>query len=126
MPASRSLRLISSAPLRLAAAAKRSGSAKPEAWLRLAEVYSSLGQHYSAKAVLQQGLVVAERELGPGHPRMADMLLMYAKALRQAGHKDEAASIEKQAKAATDNSQERLARHTVAVDDLVGEIQVTR
>ena len=104
----------------------RSGSAKPEAWLRLAEVYSSLGQHHPAQTALQQGLVVAERELGPGHPRMADMLLMYAKALRQSGYKDEAASIEKQAKAVTENSQERLARHTVAVDDLVRETQVRR
>ena len=87
----------------------------------LAELYSILRQNVPAKLVLQEGLVLANRELGPEHPRVADMLFLYAKVLRQSGSKAEAARMAKQAKAIRAQSQERLARHTIAVADLASE-----
>jgi tetratricopeptide (TPR) repeat protein len=99
----------------------QSGKATAEMFLSLAELYSILRQDGSAKLVLQEGLVVAGRELGPEHPRVADMLFLYARVLRQSGNKAEAARMEKQAKAIRAQSQERLARHTIAVADLASE-----
>jgi tetratricopeptide (TPR) repeat protein len=99
----------------------QSGKATAETFLSLAELYSILGQDVSAKRVLQEGLVVAGRELGPEHPRVADMLFLYARVLRQSGSKAEAARMEKQATTIRAQSQERLARHTIAVADLAPE-----
>ena len=99
----------------------QSGKATPEMFQNLAELYSILRQNVPAKLVLQEGLVVANRELGPEHPRVADMLFLYARVLRQSGSKAEAARMAKQAKAIRAQSQERLARHTIAVADLASE-----
>ncbi len=99
----------------------QSGKATPEMFQNLAELYSILRQNAPAKLVLQEGLVVANRELGPEHPRVADMLFLYARVLRQSGSKAEAARMAKQAKAIRAQSQERLARHTIAVADLASE-----
>ena len=99
----------------------QSGKATPEMYLNLAELYSMLGQDVPAKQVLQQGLVVANRELGPEHPRVADMLFLYARVLRQSGSKAEAARTAKQAKAIRAQSEERLVRQTIAVADLAAE-----
>jgi hypothetical protein len=87
----------------------------------LGGLYSLLRQDLLAKRVLQQGLVVAERELGLRHPRVAGMLFLYARVLRQTGSRAEAARIAKQAKAIQRDSQERLARHTIAFADLLRE-----
>ncbi len=99
----------------------QSGKATPEIFLNLAELYSLLRQDVPAKLVLQEGLVVADRELGPEHPRVADVLFLYARLLRQSGSKAEAARMAKQAKAIRAQSQDRLARHTIAVADLALE-----
>jgi hypothetical protein len=99
----------------------QSGTATPETFLSLAELYLILRQDVSAKLVLQEGLVVAGRELGPEHPRVADMLFLYAGVLRQSGSKAEAARMAKRATAIRAQSQERLARHTIAVADLAPE-----
>jgi tetratricopeptide (TPR) repeat protein len=99
----------------------RSGKATPEIFMDLGGLYSILRQDLLAKRVLQQGLVVAERELGLRHPRVADMLFLYARVLRQTGSRAEAARIAKQAKAIQRDSQEHLARHTIAFADLLRE-----
>jgi tetratricopeptide (TPR) repeat protein len=99
----------------------QSGKATPEMFLSLAELYSTLRQDVSAKLVLQKGLVVAERELGPEHPLVAEMLFLYARVLRQSGSKAEAARMAKRATAIRAQSQERLARHTISVADLAPE-----
>lgn len=96
----------------------QSGKATPEMFLSLAELYSNLRQDVSAKLILQKGLVVAERELGPEHPLVADMLFLYARVLRQSGSKAEAGRMTKRATTIRAQSQERLARHTIAVADL--------
>jgi tetratricopeptide (TPR) repeat protein len=98
-----------------------SGNTTPETFMDLGGLYLILRQDVLAKWVLQQGLVVAERELGARHPRVADMLFLYSRALRQTGNKAEAARISKQAKAIQSDSQERLARHTIAFADLLRE-----
>ena len=99
----------------------QSSKATPEIYVNLAELYSMLGQDIPAKLVLQEGLVVANRELGPEHPQVADMLFRYARVLRQSGSKAEAARMAKQARAIRAQSEERLARQTIAVADLALE-----
>jgi tetratricopeptide (TPR) repeat protein len=99
----------------------QAGKATPEIYLSLAALYSILRQDLPATLILQAGLVVVERELGPGHPQVGDMLLLYASVLRKTGDKAEAKRTTKQAKAIRSNSQERLARHTIAISDLVRE-----
>jgi tetratricopeptide (TPR) repeat protein len=96
-----------------------SGKALPEIYMNLAVLYTILRQGPPAKRMLQEALVVAERDLGHGHPRIADMLLLYARVLRDRGGKAEAAQMEKQAKAIQTSSQQSLARHTVDVSDLM-------
>ena len=90
-------------------------------FMNLAEVYSILRQDGPAKLVLQEGLVVANRELGPEHPRVADMRALYSRLLRQSGNRTEAARMAKQAKTIRAQSQERLARHTIAIADLASD-----
>ena len=49
------------------------------------------------------------------------MLNLYARLLRQSGNKTEAARMANQAKAIRAQSQERLARHTIAIADLASQ-----
>jgi tetratricopeptide (TPR) repeat protein len=101
----------------------RSGEATAEIFFNLAGLYSILRQNVAAKLVLEQGLVVACRELGADHPRVADMLFLYARVLRQTGSKAEAGRMTKRAEAIRVQTQEHLARYTINAADLAGKNQ---
>ena len=98
-----------------------SRGAAPEILINLAAVYLKLKKDQQATAVLQRGLAIAERRLGPDNPYRAGMLFLYAAALRQSGNKAEAARAAKEAKAIQSNSQRSLARHTIAFSELSQE-----
>jgi hypothetical protein len=99
----------------------RNGTARLEAMVILANLYARAGQAPSEKQLLQQALVLAEQELGPSHPQTAEVLLLYAKSLRQAKQKKEAASLEKRAKTIRAGSQESLAQYTISFHELTRE-----
>ncbi len=70
----------------------------PEADLsRLGSIYGKLGRFAEAEPLYKRALVIAEKGLGPEHPRVATSLENYAALLRKTNRVAEAVEMEARA-----------------------------
>jgi len=88
--------------------------------LDLAKSFWSGNQRTEAALAARQAMEAAESRFGPGDPRTAQTLRLYAAILRRTNRKTEARDLEKRAKdIGAGDTQEQISRSTVHVSDLI-------